>query len=211
MKKTLWATSAVLAATMALMAPLPVRAGSNDAWPGKLSAANGWHGFQVKQEGGQCTLAFSKNFGATAEELRVLVRLINHDEKFNDTDCAVNVYEPLDQLKHVAVAQQNAAAARLILFAPETGKLDIDGEVAESFANTYQTLVLMGYNKLRALIPPAQEATVARDVCVGMFYGDTEEVPDENALLARLKALHMELLAAKIKRECDKEEKEYSN
>lgn len=201
MKQVVWMLTGIIAAALAL----PARAG--DAMPARLSALSGWHGVQVKQEAEACTLAFPPQFGATRLELRFLVKLANQDVKFNDLNCMLDVYAPLDQLKRLAVEQQNEAAARLILFAPETGALGIDGEVAEGFANTYQTPVLMGYRKLSALIPPARQARLAQDVCVGMFSGDTETVPDQDALIAHLKAVHMEALAAQIRRECAREAK----
>lgn len=205
MKKMLW----LPIAAVTVMLALPVHAGGKDHLPRKLSRANGWHGFQLKREGNECTPTFPKNFGATPQELRFLEKLATLGDKFQDIDCMLDVYAALDQIKRLAVEQQNAAAARLILFAPETGTFNLDGEVAEGFANLYQTPVLTGYNKLRALIPPAKEAALARDVCVGMFYGDTEEIPDEDALLAHLKAVHMQALAAKVKRGCDKEGKAF--
>lgn len=198
----------VLALGVAALVALPAHAGGNVAGPERLSGLNGWHGVTVKREGEQCRVSFPKNFGATPPELGVLLRMANHDEKFRDVDCYVDIYAPLNQLKRLAVEEQNETAARLILFAPETGKLDIDGEVAEGFANDYQTPVLMGYKNLSAVIPGASEARLAQDVCTGMYYGDSENPPDENVLAARLNAAHMEALAAKVKRECAKAAKE---
>lgn len=198
----------LIAAIVCLFIALPAAAAPVDRMPAKLSAANGWHGLQLRQGGATCGITFPKEFGAKPLELQFLEKIAEHDEKFNDFQCGLDPYAPLDQIKRVAVEQQNAAAARLMLYAPETGKLDLDGEVAETYANSYQTPLLMGYNDLKRLVPPAKQARVAQDVCVGMFFGDTDETPDLDALLARLKAMHMDAFAARVKAECDQQGKD---
>jgi hypothetical protein len=174
--------------------------------PKKISGFEGWHGATIKKNGNICTLVFPRNFGKSATELNLLRQVANHYlEPEYDVDCSLKVqYAAWDQLKRLAIEDQNPAAAEMIIFAHEKNGLTIMGEFGDVYGETYLFPVLLGYKKLAQLIPPSKEGEVATEVCMTYYNPSTDEGLDFDGLLKRLSARHMNSLIRKIKKECDR-------
>lgn len=198
----------VLAATYVLMfSTLPATA---DDFPKKLSEFEGWHGATIKKEGDVCTLVFPRNFGKSASELKLLREVANHSDKPKlDLNCMLQAnYAAWDQLRRLAIEDQNRAAAEMIIFAHDKGGLRIEGEFADLYGDTYLFPVLLGYKKLADIIPPKKESGVATNICLTYYNPSSNENLDFEGLMRRLAADNMQSLIRKVKSECARIEKE---
>ncbi len=194
--------------------PMPAMAeGGKSGLPKKMSGFDGWHGARIdKKDAPNCHLTLPRDFGKKPGELKLLQELAVQGMRVDvDMDCANTMipYAALDQLKRLAIEDQNRAAAELIIYAQEKGDLGLDtsGERAEIFGGTYVFPVLLGYNNLAEIIPPQKQGQIATDVCMA-YYNPSSDALDLKALKARLAAQKMQPLVQKIEKECKRIEKE---
>lgn len=201
----------ILTAVFCVMVSSPCVASDVPDLPAKVSGLNGWHGARIESK--SCQLVFSPGFGKKPAELKLLQELqLHYLEIPYDLQCVdlEGGTTALNQIKQLAVSDQIGAAASLIVFGPHTGKLFIDGEVAETYGEDYLYPVLLEYKDLNRLIPDAKEAEVATDVCNTLYNPNTSEKFNFKGLIKHLKKKKMQSLVNKIKSECSRIEKENS-
>ncbi len=206
-----------LSIILVAMAATPAWAdGGKSGLPKKMSGFDGWHGAKMEtKEAPGCRLVLPRDFGKKLAELKLLQELASRGQTVDlDLNCAqiVVTYAALDQLKRLAVEDQNHDAAELIVFAEKTGKPGLDGEVAERFGAAYLFPVLLGYNKLAEIVTPQEEGRVAANVCEAYYNPSSGDLDlDIQGLKARLAAQKMQSFVQKIDRECARLEKEIND
>jgi hypothetical protein len=203
MKQTL---RALLTAALAA-ASLQAIAGDVTGLPKKVSQLNGWHGTRIQG----CELIFAPDFGKKPSEVNLLEELQRHyyDMKF-DVACDVMAdVTALDQLAKVAVQDQSRDAARLIVLGPYNGKLFLDGDLAESYGETYLYPVLLKYNDLEGLrIPKEKETKIAYQICMTAYNPSTGGDFSLDKLVTHLKEKKLHSLVNAISRQCAQVQKD---
>ncbi len=206
MKQLLRITLLTAVAAMAAM-PAWADAGTS-ALPKKMSGYDGWHGARIEKK--TCRLILPRDFGRAPADLKLLQEMVRHGYNVDfDLECPEIMipYAALDQIKRLAVEDQNRAAAELIVFEEEKGNFGLDGELAETFGGSYLFPVVLGYNKVAEIVPPKNEAKLATYLCTA-YYNPSSGDLDLEGLKARLTAQKMQSFVRNIDRECARIEKE---
>ena len=202
----------IVATLMLALAAAPAMAGEGKGGiPKKMSEFEGWHGARIEKTEDYCKVVLARDFGKTPADMRLLQQLTNHDREYGrDLDCLAPYTAAWEQMRLLAVEDQNRAAAEFIVAARAQGRLDHMGEFAESFGELYLFPVLQKYNKVAELIPAQKEAGVATEVCLTYYNPSTGEL-DFKGLIKRLKANNMQSLVSKIEHECARIKKQEAN
>lgn len=166
--------------------------------PMSLEQLDSWHGVRVikvqKENRLDCQIAFPVHFGASKEEFDVLVYLIEnriHIRRSSDCDASNAIYHVLNQILQLALREQSPEAGAILL--EKGGKahpFNFDGEVAETYAESYLLPVLEGFNKLDVIANANLAQVIAREVCSQLvFYEDVKNQNPKQRVQALLKSL----------------------
>jgi hypothetical protein len=138
--------------------------------PARISAIEGWRGVTIAK--GErcadcCDLKFPRSFGeADSKELAFLKRLVTRDGPKKDLACLMPLaYYALRQMKQLATIRDSKAAASLILSEKVYDELDLDGELAEVFAEDYQIPVLRTNSHVSGITSRESLTGLAKSIC----------------------------------------------
>jgi hypothetical protein len=110
------------------------------------------------------------------------------------TDCWISpndVYAALSQLLVLAVNNQDATAAHVLLYEGTIqAPFNLDGEVAESYTGEYIIPVLEGFQGLSTVLDQSREDIIAKGICANLlWYKDNQDT----SLKTRIETLIMKL------------------
>lgn len=153
--------------------------------------------------GKKCNIVFSNKFGSTKKNLEYLLLILarNHVIK-NDIDCNTDIrIDVLTYVKYLAIIKQQREAASFMLF--KFTEFNLDGELAEFYAQDYLVPVLSGYKDLDELLSnkKANWDLLTKELCI------SSESPHTSFSLSKLvdllkKKKSFDLVRA-IKKNCD--------
>lgn len=163
-------------------------AATSSGFPTTISAMDGWHGLRVTKSTvygqPQCNLKFPRRFGQTPEERRLLTYVVSQNMQINeqaDCDTILLLYKALDQLRSLAMQEQDRNAAYLILHSGASDMpFNLDGEVAEAYFESYMLPVLEKYRNLRSVLDDKTETDISKDICADV--GWWKEVKNVKAI-----------------------------
>lgn len=183
---------------------------SSSRYPQTLSEINGWHGIQVGERKMdtwvECRLTFPTRFGSSQEEKAFLVYLVSRRAEIVSKTCQfspVGAYQALDQLLLLVKNEQDSVAAKILLFREFPGvSLNLDGELAEGYTESYVIPVLETFNTLNTVLDQAREDAIAKDICAILRWRedlkDTKFRDRVKLLVEKLKVKGMVQLALEI-------------
>jgi hypothetical protein len=173
-------------------------------FPSDLVGMDGWHGVRVikseKYGQPQCDASFPNDFGSRKEEIEFLNYFIAHGRQIQDeSNCDIlsMKYGVLDQLRLLAIQKQQSNAANLLLYyGTPTMPFHLDGEVAETYTESYLLPVLEKFVKLNGLLTNDKTEMLARKICSEVSW--RQDVKDAK-MLARIRRMvdHLYTIGAK--------------
>ncbi|HEX5055526.1 MAG TPA: hypothetical protein VFX02_03425 [Gammaproteobacteria bacterium] len=180
-------------------------------YPLRLSDVEGWRNVHVKHvtlDGMPvCDVLFPENFGIAEEEREYLEYLVSQDSGIQgDLNCYVfpnNAYKALDQLLHLSIEKQDVNAARIILNkGSKEMPFGLDGEVAESYLESYLMPLLEKFEKLDLVLDKSSEDSAVKSICSNLEWRidvhDSGFVGRVHVLADRLRARGLKSLASAI-------------
>jgi hypothetical protein len=195
----------------------PAAALQSQAQPSRTSQAptvqgaaspNTWHGIGLRQVPDCercCGLVFPDRFGARHDdELALLKEIAMGEGRAPEIGCHFHyAKQALAQLRKIAIADQSAGAASIILHAGSEGGVDLGGgEVAETFGAEYLAPVLESPTDLKGLLEPTMEQEVAERLCGSAYSMVPGQSVDVDRIVASLRRRGLTGLSRKIQTTC---------
>jgi len=182
--------------------------------PVKIEQLDGWHGARVTKikRGNRldCNITFPEQFGMAAEEFDLLLYVIaNHTRLRRSSDCdsSQTIYQMLDQIRNLTVQHQSLVAASVLL---EEGSKEFvfsfDGEVAETYTESYVVPVLEEFKNLPSVLNSGLIQRISQNICGRLsFYEDVKDTKLKgrvSVLIKKLKSDREAELADSILKRC---------
>lgn len=166
--------------------------------PLSLEQLDGWHGVKVlktiKENRIECDIVFPATFGQSANEFDTLIYLIENRlsiRRASACDASQTIYQILDLILSLAIRHRDLNAATVLIRKGREGHaFAFDGEVAESYTDSYLLPVLEEFHSLQAFTNTDLSRAIAQDIC-GMlsFYEDVKDPKPKQRISALAKSL----------------------